>query len=172
MMKNLKSYYHMSPNLHNAGEILKPSTRRIDYLGTKIGSILECNRPSRCISRLEAIYLNDSNDFTAHGILTEGYIYKVEAIGEIQTHYNHWLGILQRRYPVKGSQTSISGANYSILNDDDIAMNYWNGTKTDEGRQEFLVKSLKIVERLTEHRVPPSFNSPFNKALRKVREQF
>lgn len=164
-----ESFYHMSPALHEVDEIFTLRIKSTDYLGDQIGSILERNRPDFSISRLEAIFLNDSDDFSTHGILQNGYIYRVQAIGEIQTHNNYWLGVLQKRYSHKHLHKVIASAEHADLEDDEIARNYWNGTEASEGRQEFLAKSLKIIKRLTEKPVSPSYNSPLNKDLREIR---
>ncbi|MEP3890167.1 MAG: hypothetical protein ABJN69_06845 [Hellea sp.] len=166
-----KVFYHMSSNFFEVGKILTAIDKNIDYLGEKIGSTLEANRPAHCFSRMKTVFLSESEDFTGHGITEPGYAYRVKPLGKIQAYHNHWIGVLQKRHPISNNQKNSSIENYTDLTDDQIAKKYWDEIKGSEGNWEFLVENLEILECLTPHPVTSGYNSIMHKTLREVRNR-
>jgi len=160
-------YYHASENIHKIGEVLQPRPHGLDWIektlgpitGKGFGSFMESQRDHSAnpISRLNAIYMCSTNDFSCQVVSRYKHIYLVAPLTEPTPHDNVWLGVLQyRRIKDKSSkithhasldlkiQSRFADKKYGhfVESDEELADNYWKGKSTPTPCWEFLTDSL------------------------------
>lgn len=89
-------YFHGSSKKHNLGDVInakqKSSDFRFKYSNIE-ENILEAFRPSKCISRLNCLFMADNPDIILELGGNTKFIYEVEPIGAVEASNLFWLSV-------------------------------------------------------------------------------
>lgn len=152
----MTGFFHMSSNAYSAGEVIRGNGR--DKVDPHIEDELEARRPDNALSRRDAVYCLESTDFTICGVVSPGYIYRVEPSGASQRRDFAWIGEMQKallrmKYPQYAEMKKYPEWNADLI--EKCCSRYWSGEATQSPSWEFLMPSCTVIEVLANELVDP-----------------
>lgn len=155
----MADFFHMSPCLLSVGDVVRGNGR--DKVDPKIEAALEAARPASAICRRDAVYCVEHPDFSKCGIVSPGYIYRVEAAGLTERYDLAWIGPMQKALLKEKHGGDVSGwfAHYPDWTDDLVATccaGYWSGAATGDANWEHLAAAHVVTGIVADRLVDPS----------------
>ncbi len=156
MDSRVTKFFHMTPNHYTVGQTISANGR--DKVDPRIETELETRRPSTALSRRDSVYCLGGTDFTTCGVVTPGYIYRVEPSAEPQRRDFAWIGEMQKsllrmKYPQYEEMKKYPEWTADLI--ERCCTGYWTGAATKTLGWEFLTSSCTVVEIVVDKLVDP-----------------
>ncbi len=140
-----KTYYRISVIKHDRGEIMRGRGKRpLEEKEAIVEEILNRYRPVNCPDRGDSVYMREDREFNAVGVaFYEGYVHKVEAIGNVYQRDTTWIGMLQMRHH---KVAVLRKDKCPELSDAELAEKYWNGAASKTPAWEWVANQARVIE--------------------------
>lgn len=143
-----RNYFHFSDVEFDVGKELLPSGKFC--ISPEIEKILENCKPEKSISRKDAVFLSEDQNFSGYGFGNKaGYIYQVEVSDGTDAWRVDatWVSIIQHKELVQkyDHPSESKYEDYLSLSNEELASKYWECLPTNTPNWEVLVSQARIT---------------------------